>query len=493
MDLDRVTPTGNPNYKVYLSDEAIKSLVCRSLPDIQDKHVTVEQLGSGKSFNNRIYYIHLSTPASIARPSWNGGAVDITKNPTREQVTSLVLKISGFPFGGEKIQNELTCLLLLEKYCPSIPAPKLVAWSEDGRRIKTPVDRRGSRERAVSAPSQLKSLTLEDDTTRAREETNGQGWLLMTRTPGRTITQEDLVAHGKVIMDEIAEHVATWRKCLPPTRAAGNMRLIGSSSIPPASATLYDKSILPGLDVYIQGIIMYKDRPQAPLNSYLEYITYILRTNLKMLQANALIGLHRDKLKDIVRQFIKDTLPKLSLLNPEKEKRQTECMAFTHYDISPRNVLVERCGPGTGTGADPPRVSVCAVIDFEFAGFYPSPEEFTHTVENSHSEWAVALFGEFLAGVGRRDALPACIAENVSPEPMDGVVINFGEEEHFPFGGPEFHQAVLLHRIAANIAPWWIKEDSGYTPEALKKELDDAKARIEKAVQILEKMLKEGK
>lgn len=492
MDVDRVTPTGHPNYKVYLSDDAIKSLVCRSLPDIKNKHITVEQLGSGKSFNNRIYYIHLSTPTSIARPSWNGGAVDVTKNPTREEVTSLVLKISGFPFGGEKIQNELCCLLLFEKYCPSIPAPKLVAWSEDGRRIKTPVDRRGSRERSASAPTQLKSLTLEDETAKSREETNGQGWLLMTRTPGRTITQEDLVAHGKVLMDEIAGHVATWRKCLPPTRAVGNMRLIGSKSIPHPAATLYDKAILPGLDVYIQGIIIKKDRPQSPLTSHLEYISYIFRSNIKALQADALMGLHKEEVRDVVRQFMKDTLPKLSLLN--NEKQTAEYMAFTHYDISPRNVLVEQARQRRPTNDNsPPRVSVCAVIDFEFAGFYPPPEEFTHTVENSQSEWAVTLFGELLAAVDRRGALPACIAENVRPEPMDGVVIGFGGDEHFPFGGPEFHQAVLLHRIATNIAPWWIKESSGYTPDELRKELDDARARIEKAIQVLEKMAKRNK
>lgn len=484
MDPDRATPCASPSYKIYLSDEAIKSIICRSLPDVKEDHITIEQLGSGKSFNNRIYYVELSQPTSICRPTWNGDGVDVSRNPKREQVSSLVLKIAGFPFGGAKIQNELACLLLLEKYCPSIPTPALVAWSEDGRRIKTPVDTRGSRERSLSVPIQLKTLTIEDgDSTAPREETTDQGWLLMTRAPGRTITHADLSGvQGASIMHQIAEHVATWRHSLPATRAVGNMRLIGSKSIPPASATLYDKAILPGLDVYIDGIIT-KPTSQSPLKTYLDYITHMFRGNLRTLKNCKLLQRNEEPVNTLVRQFIKDTLPKLTLLHG---KSKATNMVFTHYDISPRNVLVSPVGHAADSSSN---VVVSAVIDFEFAGFYPAAEEFTHTVENSHSEWAVNLFGEFLSELDRREALPACLAENVSCAPMDGVEVEFGEDEHIPFGGPDFHQAVLLHRVAANIAPWWIKESSELSEDELKSELDGAKMRIEKAVKMLGKMV----
>ncbi|KAK5459572.1 hypothetical protein LTS15_003701 [Exophiala xenobiotica] len=487
MDPERATPCASPSYKIYLSDEAIKSIICRSLPDVKEDQITIEQLGSGKSFNNRIYYVDVSQPTSICRPTWNGDGVDISRNPKREQISTLVLKVAGFPFGGAKIQNELACLLLLEKYCPSIPTPELVAWSEDGRRIKTPVDTRGSRERSLSVPTQLKTLSIDDDSTSAREETADQGWLLMTRAPGRTITHADLSgAQGASIMHQIAEHVATWRHALPATRAVGNMRLIGRNSIPPASATLYDKAILPGLDVYIDGIITKPTSP-SPLKTYLEYITHILRANLRTLKNCKLLQRNEERVNALVRQFIKDTLPKLSLLHG---KSKAANMVFTHYDISPRNILVSPVGHGHAADSNV-AVAVSAVIDFEFAGFYPAAEEFTHTVENSHSEWAVPLFGEFLSELDRREALPACLAENISSEsePMDGVEVEFGQDEHIPFGGPDFHQAVLLHRVAANIAPWWIKEESELSEDELRRELDGAKMRIEKAVKMLDKMV----
>ncbi|KAK5231738.1 hypothetical protein LTR47_007141 [Exophiala xenobiotica] len=491
MDPERATPCASPSYKIYLSDEAIKSIICRSLPDVKEDQITIEQLGSGKSFNNRIYYVDLSQPTSICRPTWNGDGVDISRNPKREQISSLVLKVAGFPFGGAKIQNELACLLLLEKYCPSIPTPELVAWSEDGRRIKTPIDTRGSRERSLSVPTQLKTLSIDDDSTSAREETADQGWLLMTRAPGRTITHADLSgAQGASIMHQIAEHVATWRHALPATRTVGNMRLIGRNSIPPASATLYDKAILPGLDVYIDGIITKPTSP-SPLKTYLEYITHILRANLRTLKNCKLLQRNEERVNAIVRQFIKDTLSKLSLLHG---KSKAANMVFTHYDISPRNVLVSPVGHVHGDAANSNSnvaVAVSAVIDFEFAGFYPAAEEFTHTVENSHSEWTVPLFGEFLSELDRREALPACLAEHISSEsePMDGVEVEFGQDEHIPFGGPDFHQAVLLHRVAANIAPWWIKEESELSEDELKSELDGAKMRIENAVKMLGKMV----
>ncbi len=70
-----------------------------------------EPLSRGRSFNNRIYF-----------PQLRLGSPDSEGQGLREDL-ELVLKVNGRYFGADKIQNEVGCLWLLEKYCSRVPAP----------------------------------------------------------------------------------------------------------------------------------------------------------------------------------------------------------------------------------------------------------------------------------------------------------------------------------------------------------------------------------
>ncbi|KAL2426508.1 hypothetical protein ABEF95_008705 [Exophiala dermatitidis] len=477
----RATPPSNPNYDVQFSDATIQGIFKKSLPDVKPEHVSIEHLPSGKSFNNRIYFINLTEPAALTRPEFKINGVESTDSAQTSWATSFVLKVSGLPFGPSKTQNEVACLLLLEKYCPTVPAPKVVAWSDDGNKIKTPSDSRGTRTRSASWVLRLKKATGSGLRNRDVEtenndqlDTKGRGWILMTRVPGRIISREDIMGPtGDAIMIKMAEHVAAWRKNMPPARAVGNLRLIRRFGVPPPSATMYDRGILPGLDVYVEGLIASESSSTA-LNTTQRYFVHKLKAEVRRLKDNKIYEQNKDFVNKLVSRFIKDTLPKLPIFY-----RETGEMIFTHYDLSPRNVLVV----DTPVGA-----AVSAVIDLEFGGFFPATEEFANVVENDNQEWPAHQYEVFLATLDRHNALPQSLARVFSGPPSAYLPVI-----HPDFGGVEFQQAVLLARIAGNIAPWWVKDESGLDQEDLNRELTTAKARVEDAVMRLEQIVLAGK
>ncbi|EXJ83738.1 hypothetical protein A1O1_07364 [Capronia coronata CBS 617.96] len=465
----RATPRSNPNYDVHFSDSTIKTIFRRSLPVVKAEHVSIEQIPSGKSFNNRIYFINLNEPTTLSRPKWTATRTDATQSVGVDEAASFVLKVAGSSFGPSKPQNEVACLLLLERYCPSVPAPRVVAWSDDGSRIRTPLDPRGSRARSPSWV--LRTLTRvsrqNGESKYGEMETKGRGWILMTRVPGRIISMEDLTGvHGNTIMTQMAELVATWRKQMPPARAIGNLRLMGRTLVPPPSATLYDRAILPGLDVYVDGLIA-NESPTTPLNTSLKYFTHKLKAELRRLKTGELYEYNKEPVSKVVQRFIKEALPRLSMFD-----HGPETFVFTHYDLSPRNVLVSATTSG---------VEVTAVVDLEFAGFFPLPEEFANTVENNQQEWPPHAYEVFLSTLKRLEALPEALSQSLLSPSLGGTA-------DIAFGGPEFHQAVLLARIVGNTAPWWVKQESGLSDEELKRELTMARESVEKAVEKLEGM-----
>lgn len=504
--MDRATPRSNPNYDVFFSEEKIKTVIKRSLPHVKDEHMNIEHLPSGKSFNNRIYFVNLAEPIHSTRPDWSGAEVDVERTTRQIYSSSLVLKIAGHPFGANKIQNEVACLLLLERYCPSIPAPKLLSWSDDGQKIRTPLYSRGFRE-SEPKHNQVIAAQASDgvDVNAGRVETTRQGFIVMTREPGRPITPEDLLGPwGDKIMRQIAVQVATWRKNMTPAHAVGNLRLVGKNSKPSSSAICYDKAILPGLDVHIDGLIT-NAPPPSPLATCQLYTTYVLRCALKRLKEGGLYGHISDEVYDMVKRMTDKALPKLPMF---QRQGTVESMIFTHDDLSGRNVLVSTTDSGT--------LAVSAMIDFEFAGFFPKDEEFAHHMQNEQEEWPLDKYGVFLAALKKAGALPESLAQPLFPPPPPATALPSSslptstslhtasagpnaqhQHQHqprdkaFDFGGPEFHQAVLLLRIAINTAPWWIKEEQSYSAEQLKRELDDAKRRVETAVRWLEDMVPE--
>lgn len=469
---DRATPRANPNFDIFFSDGKIKSVVERCLPGVKQDQMNIEHLPTGKSFNNRIYFINLSEPVLTTRPEWKNSDVDVDRSKTQIQSSFLVLKIAGHPFGRTKVQNEVACLLLLEKYCPSIPCPKLIAWSDDGKKIRTPQFPRGFRD---TEPKDVPVLAIqaEDGTPmeNVRKDTEGQGWMLITREPGRPINNDDLSGKaGDELMRQIAAHVATWRTNMPSAKATGNLRIAAKNSKPSPAGLLYDKAILPGYEVHIDSLIT-QTAPSSALTSTEKYYALLFKNALKKLKDKQLLQYLSDEVYNIVKQFMDNTFPKLPIF------RGTDQMVFTHNDLSARNVLA---APNASGG-----VNVSAVIDFEFAGFFPMYEEFAGHMQNDNEEWALKKWSVFLTELNKRNALPEAIAANI---PAPSAVGNH-PDKCFEFGTDEFHQATLLSRASINAAPWFIKEEKDYAKGELKKELNAAKARVENAITLLEGMV----
>jgi len=65
-------------------------------------------------------------------------------------------------------------------------------------------------------------------------------------------------------------------------------------------------------------------------------------------------------------------------------------MTFTHYDFSPRNILVSE--------GSPPLVT--SVLDFEFAGFFPNEDQFTNNAIANNQDWPEAAYRVFSGGTG---------------------------------------------------------------------------------------------
>lgn len=475
---ERLTPRTNPNYDIYFSDEKIKTVVQRCLPHVGKDKMNIEHLPSGKSFNNRIYFINLSEPVLNTRPEWTNSGVEVTKSTTQIQSSFLVLKIAGHPFGKNKVQNEVACLLLFEKYCPSVPCPKLIAWSDDGKKIRTPEYPRGFRDTEVKNVPVL-AIQAEDGVPveDVRKETEGQGWMLVTREPGRPVTEEDLSGKaGDQLMRQIGGYVATWRKNLPPAPAAGNLRIVTSNARPAPSGMLYDKAILPGHEVHIEGLII-NSTPPAPLTTVENYVAFALKGEIKRLAEERMFGPLTDEMYDITKTFLDDVLRKLPMFQTELEP-----MKFTHTDISTRNILAVPGNGGPDSG-----VKVSAIIDFEFAGFFPAYEEFANCLQNKDLEWPLKKYGHFLTELAHLDVLPEALAANIPPVSALG---NAGDAA-FEFGDAHFHQATVLLRLCINLAPWWIKAETGLTTQQLRAEYEATKARVVGAITFLESTVPE--
>jgi hypothetical protein len=499
------TPRSNPNYNVHFLDAKIKSIVSKSLDDVDPEEISVEELPSGKSFNNRIYYIDIHTKLRSGEESLvSSDASDTGDDEPLERITSrrtpattsYALKVIGRGFDARKIQNEIACLLLLEKYCPSMSVPRVLSWSEDGERVQTRSDPQGSvsLEAHEHLPTKaLRRLSISDD-----EQVLKQGWMLLSRVPGRIIYPNDLEgSQGKALMVQIAGYVADWRKNLPRGNAIGNVVLIPQAVAAPPAATLYVRSILPGTDIYIQGRLTGHVQPSRPLTTHLEYVTHRLNSALRKLEESEIYEYIRRPMTSVVKRFMTDILPQLDIAFPPEKRRQAQCPTsfpdegetgeksmFTHYDLSPRNVLV--------TGSDGGQLSVSAILDLEFSGMYPIYEEFANTLVNDADDWPKRSYATFVTELRTLDALPGALGH--ARYCCKGVIgerdylSEQQEDEIIPFGDMIFHQACLVMRLIENVAPWWVKDSCNLTVQELHAELDGAYSRVDRAIKSLEAM-----
>lgn len=496
------TPRSNPNYNVHFSNAKIKAIVSKSLDDIDDDEITIEPLPSGKSFNNRIYYVNIDTRLRAGEENLSSD----TDTETEEELekvtsrrtpatTSFVLKIIGRGFDERKIQNEISCLLLLEKYCPSLSIPRVLSWSDDGEKVQTRSNPQGH---TSLHDSFLAGLEGEED---ASKESVGQGWMLLSHVPGRVITDKDLEGpNGNSIMRQIAAYVANWRTNMPPGNAIGNVILLEQRETPPPAATLYVRSILPGMDIYIQGRLTGHVQPTKPLVNHLAYVTHRLNSALRKLEEGEIYAHVQKPMTAVVRRFLDHTLPFLRLFANARVPQESlahskgpgqvfipQKSMFTHYDLSPRNVLVSPNADGV--------LEVSAILDVEFSGLYPEPEEFANTLVNDAYDWPNESYATFLEELRELDAVPAGLAQPNYTSYFKAMKLDDetkGEkeiqDEIIPFGDVLFHQACLVMRIIENVAPWWVKVSSHLSEDALKEELAGALRRVKRAILSLEEM-----
>ncbi|KAI1012166.1 hypothetical protein LB503_004687 [Fusarium chuoi] len=317
------TPPHHPNFGVRMSGESINRLVRHVLSDTT--RIEVEALPSMKSFNNRIYYL------KCHRESHSGSDA--------VHVDDLVLKINGRGFGSEKVQNEVSCLRLLEHFCPEIPAPRAIAWSQDGFTIVTKGAQHGDMK-----------LGAVDETT--------SGWILMTKVPGTPIELSALSNDDRFqLATQLADYVSIWRRNIPPQNFAGNVSF--------QQMTCQPDIRIPGsnpdseMQLFIRGMLGEELDCQHGITSLTEYYRLRIENKMRTLETNKTFAPNSDLIRPLD-AFIQQDFPTIKALDAKDNS-----FVFTHYDLSPRNILVS---------GQPPQIT--GIVDFEFSGFFPPLDEF---------------------------------------------------------------------------------------------------------------------
>lgn len=398
-----------------ISQQAIQTIFKQSLPESSGNVCThPEQLPSD---NNHLFAVSAGKPAK-----------------------EYILKINGRYFDGAKAEHEAGGLLLNETFCPSVPVPRVVAWSTGGRSIW----RRHRNGNAFKA--HLEDLPA-----------NMPGWVLMTRLAGKPLNIAKLTPAQKTsIIDQLVRITLCWRRNIPWSAWAGNIRFEPHSS----KDSLYrpaSRTSLPNVHIYgLQG--MGKGRA-PPMSTMLEYWQVNLRCLTDELGTEESLAPNRGCLA-MLEECIDNILPKLSVL----KKNQTHEFVFTHADFGPHNVLVSDYYPSVITG----------VVDFEFGGFFPTWSQFFAYVTNDallneegnqNPDWPADVYTKYIRSLAEQ-----------------GVATPYGHE-----AAREWKELANLMKLEMNIAPRWMVGAEKVETEALEK----AKAAVEVAMDRLRSLSRE--
>ncbi len=298
-----------------------------------DHNVTnIKQLQSGKSYNNRVYFIDIAHAQRQA--DQNHGA------------SGLVLKLAGHYFDHRKIENELGCLLLLKKHCPDLPIPEAVAWSANGRGIETVDGRILEAEEGIPF--------------------SDHAWILESRLRGRVLTVADLDSgYGDSILQQVAEYVTMWRTQVPESPLWGNLRIQAVQQSQEPSAAFAD--LIPGKTFAVDAFLL--NNFYWP-NTLLYYPT-LAQDQLSRLEKEPQFSRNQQAHGAHWEDWVETELPKFPLCD------KANC-TLTHLDFSPRNILISSEGGIT---------RVTGVLDFEFTGFFPPEEEFLNAMVRQEGDW----------------------------------------------------------------------------------------------------------
>jgi hypothetical protein len=417
------TPPHHPTHNVRFSPAEISGIVAYIGSELEI--LSIEQLESGKSFNNRLYFIRLS----------------LGQSASHLEAEEVVLKVSGQFFGPDKVQNEVACLYLLEQHCPLVPAPRVLAWSDGGKKdsevqvvVRTEVEE-----------VKVKQTKLEQSSEMNLGRNREHGWVLLSRLPERRLELSDLEGEiGADIARELAVMVAQFRTKTPAQGCFGNIRLKPAPPIPEDAAKEDDLFVL-GPRLIVNGLLLCHHAPEKPTYSTLEYYQVRLQDQLTKLETEDVFASKRTEVSPLVRDFMTKSLPALHLFNRDTPARPT----FTQYDFSPRNILVS---------GSPPHVT--GLVDFEFAGFFPPEEEFANNAVGNEGDWPAPVYDMFLLEL-----------EKLGVEtPLRG------------FSVQRWNEARLLMLLIEDIAPWYLREGGikgGELEEECQKAADKARRCIE--------------
>jgi hypothetical protein len=340
-----------------------------------------------------------------------------------------VLKINGRDFKGDKIENEVSCLRLIEVFCTGIPVPRAIAWSQDGSKMTAA---RGN----GSATQPLEEHAFDRNT---------GGWILMTRVPGEPI---DLSEHNKErladLAVQLADHVTDWRQNIPRQVHGGSLRFQENeykNSRP--DITLIDSRDV-GASLVVRGILGEGIRCLDPIATVGDYYKVLMENKLQTLKTNETFESNRSLIAP-VRKFMQEILPTMNRVNTG-----VDAFIFTHYDLSPRNVLIS---------GSPPKIT--GIVDFEFAGFFPPLDEFFNDYIENSNDWPKDVYEAYLKR----------LEENGVATPLKSV-----DKDHWK-------QVYLLQQLVQNIAPWYLP--SKYRGEGLEEELDKSRVLVEEVLERL--------
>lgn len=406
------TPPNWPIHNVNLTDDEICKLVKRVFP--LDTLVALQRLDKSKSFNNRIYFI-------------------CTKNGREDgKEQNIVLKVIGRFFDSRKIQNEVASLLLQAEFCPSIPAPRALAWSEDGKQI-------------VAVRNGKCAVLPDESHDDASSSSHSHPWILMTKCPGEMLAKSDLAGgHGEHVADQLADVVMSWRRDIPCRQELGNLKLHT------AAHTSSDR--LHGLETVVSGSLLSDTQPDHSIKSLQEYYDHLLADQMYKLETNGIFAYLRPKLLEDLRLFHTKTFPHLPCFAEKNLLDPKNAAVFTHQDLSPRNILVLQTNSGP---------AVSGVIDFEFSGFFAPEEEFLTSLVRQGSDWPKPFMDVLLTKLKLR-----------------GISVPTEEANQ------NFKVLFEVVQLIEDVAPWWLQ--AGHvTGRELELQLEDAYKRVKASMERL--------
>lgn len=413
------TPPNWPIYNVKLSKDQVYALTSQVFPNASLQ--SSKELGNSKSFNNRLYFLDLKHSVEDDFP------------------TQAVLKIIGRFFGANKVQNEVACLMLLEKYCPDIPSPRVIAWSEDGTK-------------ACAIRNGVFAVLHDHVLDESSVPSIPHGWVMTTRLAGRALELSDLSSDNPNLLAQLADIMSNWRTNIPHRDVVGNIALQSASY-----TTVHD---VRGLDTVVSELILLATQPSHQPETPLQYYQHMLSDQIHKIDTVEVFSYLRPHLSARLKSFCTSTIPRL-LVPPYKsetlsDEESQKGMVFTHQDFAPRNILVT---------PSPTGLHVSGILDFEFAGFFPPVDEFLNCMVRQSDDWNTEFFAAFLPALASR-----------------GIAV--------PGNGIDTREFDILRDLAnliENAAPWYLQAGHIQGKE-LEKQLSDALKIVDEILAKLESM-----